>query len=194
MPKGVVSMAELEALIYRTTAGPKLVDLVKDARRFIMYHNRSIEEAPLQAYVSALVFSPTSSFIRKLFDKEAPPWVSIKPSMTENWSACLQTLEGHSGPVYSLAWWPSLTTRRGWHRRRTTRPLRSGTQRAAPVCRRLKATAVRLARWPSLTTRRGWRRRRLTTPLRSGTQRAAPVYRHLRATAIGSGWWSSLTT
>ena len=67
-----------------------------------MYHNRAIEEAPLQVYVSALVFSPMSSLIRKLFEKEAPSWISIKPPMTENWSACLQTLEGHSGSVTSV--------------------------------------------------------------------------------------------
>jgi WD40 repeat protein len=68
-----------------------------------MYHNRAIEEAPLQSYVSALVFSPRLSLIRKLFEKEAPPWVSIKTPMTENWSPCLQTLEGHSNFVTSVA-------------------------------------------------------------------------------------------
>ena len=26
--------------------------------------------------------------------------------MEENWSACLQTLEGHSGPIWSIAWSP----------------------------------------------------------------------------------------
>ena len=86
----------------RTTSAGALLDLVKDAHRFIMYHNRAIEEAPLQAYVSALVFSPRLSLIRKLFEKEAPPWVSMKPPMTENWSACLQTLEGHSRSVSSV--------------------------------------------------------------------------------------------
>ncbi|ORY16324.1 NACHT domain-domain-containing protein [Clohesyomyces aquaticus] len=109
MPKGVASMAELEALIHKTTGTSALLDLVKDARRFIMYHKGAIEEAPLQAYVSALVFSPRLSLVRNLFEKEAPPWISIKPPMTENWSACLQTLEGHSDWVRSVAFSPDST-------------------------------------------------------------------------------------
>ncbi|KAL5388639.1 hypothetical protein DPSP01_002745 [Paraphaeosphaeria sporulosa] len=85
---------------------PILLDLVKDARRFIMYFKGAIEAAPLQAYVSAMVFSPRLSLVRKFFEREAPPWVSIKPPMTEDWSACLQTLEGHSGGVRSVAFSP----------------------------------------------------------------------------------------
>ncbi|KAK7177940.1 nwd1 protein [Paraphaeosphaeria sporulosa] len=103
MPKGVASMAELEALIHKTTGTAAVLDLVKDARRFIMYHKRAIEEAPLQAYVSALVFSPRLSLIRNLFEKEAAPWVSVKSPMAENGSACLHTLEGHSSSVNSVA-------------------------------------------------------------------------------------------
>ncbi|KAK7184913.1 Vegetative incompatibility protein HET-E-1-like protein 15, partial [Paraphaeosphaeria sporulosa] len=106
IPKGVVLMAELEALIYKRTGTPILLDLVKDARRFIMYFKGAIEAAPLQAYVSAMVFSPRLSLVRKFFEREAPPWVSIKPPMTEDWSACLQTLEGHSGGVRSVAFSP----------------------------------------------------------------------------------------
>jgi hypothetical protein len=64
--------------------GESDLDLVKDARRFIMYHNRAIEKISLQTFVSALVFSSRLSLIQKLFEKEAPPWVSIKTPMTEN--------------------------------------------------------------------------------------------------------------
>ncbi len=46
--------------------------LVQDTRRFILAHQDTIEEAPLQAYVSALVFSPTQSLTRKLFSHEEP--------------------------------------------------------------------------------------------------------------------------
>ena len=68
-----------------------------------MYHKGAIENAPLQTYVSALVFSPTESLIRSLFQHEAPPWLTIKPTMMDEWGACLQTLEGHSGVVRSVA-------------------------------------------------------------------------------------------
>ena len=68
-----------------------------------MYHKRAIENSPLQAYASALVFSPTRSLIRGLFKEEEPKWITIRPAMGDKWSACLQTLEGHSGWVWSVA-------------------------------------------------------------------------------------------
>src|SRR5277367_2866229 len=68
-----------------------------------MYHKRAIENSPLQAYASALVFSPARSLIRGLFKEEEPKWITIKPAMGDKWSACLQTLEGHSGSVRSVA-------------------------------------------------------------------------------------------
>jgi WD40 repeat protein len=64
-----------------------------------MYHKGGIESAPLQAYVSALVFSPRQSVIQNIFKREAPPWLTIIPAMT---GACLQTLEGHSDYVRSV--------------------------------------------------------------------------------------------
>ena len=68
-----------------------------------MYHKGAIESSPLQAYTSALLFSPTKSLIRRLFQHEEPKWVTIKPAPGASWSACLQTLEGHSGGVWSVA-------------------------------------------------------------------------------------------
>src|SRR2546423_1082029 len=61
-----------------------------------MYHKRAIENSPLQAYASALLFSPARSLIRCLFKEEEPKLIAIKPTMRDEWSACLQTLEGHS--------------------------------------------------------------------------------------------------
>ncbi|KAK7189040.1 beta transducin-like protein HET-E4s, partial [Paraphaeosphaeria sporulosa] len=52
---------------------------------------------------------PRLSLVRKLFEKEVPPWISTKLPMTENWSACLQTLEGHSDTVTSVAFSPDST-------------------------------------------------------------------------------------
>jgi WD40 repeat protein len=68
-----------------------------------MYHRQAIEDYPLQTYASALLFSPTGSVIRKLFQHEAPDGVTIKPGMSDSWSACLQTLEGHSSSFWSVA-------------------------------------------------------------------------------------------
>ena len=77
--------------------------LVRDARRFIMYHRFAIERSPLQAYASALLFSPASSVVRGLFKEEEPKWLMIKPDIANKWSACLQTLEGQSNWVWSVA-------------------------------------------------------------------------------------------
>jgi WD40 repeat protein len=68
-----------------------------------MYHKRLIENSPLQVYASALLFSPARSLIRCYFKEEEPNLIVIKPAMRDEWSACLQTLEGHSSGVHSVA-------------------------------------------------------------------------------------------
>ena len=68
-----------------------------------MYHKGAIESYPLQTYASALLFSPTGSLVRQLFKHEEPEAISIRPPVSEEWSACLQTLEGHSNWVSSVA-------------------------------------------------------------------------------------------
>jgi WD40 repeat protein len=59
-----------------------------------------MERSPLQAYASALLFSPQQSLTKRLFQHEETTRTTIKPPMDDDWSACLQTLEGHSGVVY----------------------------------------------------------------------------------------------
>ncbi|KAF1958418.1 WD40 repeat-like protein [Byssothecium circinans] len=103
MSKGVISIAKLEALIQERADASALVGTIRDAHRFIMRHKWAIENSPLQAYVSALLFSPARSLIRGLFKKEEPTWITTKPGMEDKWSACLQTLEGHSDEVSSVA-------------------------------------------------------------------------------------------
>lgn len=85
------------------------MELVRDARRFIMSHKWVIENSPLQAYASALLFSPTRSLMRGLFKREEPSWIIIKPAMEDKWSPCLSTLEGHSDSVESVAFSPDST-------------------------------------------------------------------------------------
>jgi hypothetical protein len=72
-------------------------------RRFLLSHKGIIEIAPLQVYISALLFSPTNSLTRRLFSQEEPSWIELKPGVEANWNACLQTLEGHDGFVTSVA-------------------------------------------------------------------------------------------
>ncbi|KAH6985561.1 hypothetical protein EDB80DRAFT_873167 [Ilyonectria destructans] len=105
MPEGVVAMTKLEALLEESNKS-RLFDLIRDARRFILSHWWAIGNAPLQAYASALIFSPRRSMTRKLFEGEEPNWIVTKPATAEDWDACLATLEGHWNAVYSVAFSP----------------------------------------------------------------------------------------
>ncbi|KAL5371406.1 hypothetical protein DPSP01_014286 [Paraphaeosphaeria sporulosa] len=103
MAKGVVSIARLCSLVQDVHGGEELRRLFEDAHRFIMYHKGPIESYPLQSYASALLFSPTESAIRRLFQHEEPEGITVRPAMNSSWSACLQTLEGHRSTVTSVA-------------------------------------------------------------------------------------------
>jgi WD40 repeat protein len=65
-----------------------------------------IEQAPLQLYCSALIFTPVQSIVRKAFEKCIQSWIQIKPKVQERWDALLQTLEGHTSSVMSVAFSP----------------------------------------------------------------------------------------
>ncbi|KAM6513563.1 hypothetical protein FALCPG4_015956 [Fusarium falciforme] len=102
MSEGVIAIQKLEALV-RNIEMPPLADLVRDAHRFVLFNKPAIEIAPLQVYVSALVFSPARSLVKRLFENEAPRWVMLKPAIEAGWNACMQTLEGHREEVLSVA-------------------------------------------------------------------------------------------
>ncbi|KAL9095674.1 MAG: hypothetical protein Q9165_002106 [Trypethelium subeluteriae] len=97
--KGLVAMARLETLVKGGAGEPSLFELVHDAHRFLRSSKQAIEASPLQAYVSALLFSPACSLIRRCFEKEEPDWIRIMPAVKDTWGARLQTLEGHRKPV-----------------------------------------------------------------------------------------------
>ncbi|PQE18235.1 Vegetative incompatibility HET-E-1 protein [Rutstroemia sp. NJR-2017a WRK4] len=84
----------------------ELYTLIYDAKRFVLHNRTGIEQAPLQIYCSALFFAPEESIVRKAFPKSIPYWISKISTTRSNWSAALQTLEGHSGWVRSVAFSP----------------------------------------------------------------------------------------
>jgi WD40 repeat protein len=85
---------------------PTLGAVVYDAKRFLRSHSSIIEEAPLQAYCSALVFSPEASIIRRLYMHQLPKWIVRAPALSEDWSMYLQTLS-HPSPVNAVALSPN---------------------------------------------------------------------------------------
>ncbi|KAL8284627.1 hypothetical protein RB600_009170 [Gaeumannomyces tritici] len=77
--------------------------LLRDSRRVILNHCAIIDTSPLQIYCSAIVFAPEESVVQKMFRNQFPTWLSLVPQVDRNWDACLQTLEGHSDEVSSVA-------------------------------------------------------------------------------------------
>ncbi|KAF2844283.1 hypothetical protein T440DRAFT_473517 [Plenodomus tracheiphilus IPT5] len=100
--KGVVSMTKLWSLVREMRTQDELTRLIQDAWRFIVYHKQAIKDYPLQTYASALLFSPTDSLIKRFFQDEEQQGITISPAMSDGWSACLQTLEGHNESVRSV--------------------------------------------------------------------------------------------
>ncbi|KAF1810155.1 hypothetical protein P152DRAFT_475732, partial [Eremomyces bilateralis CBS 781.70] len=102
---GIHAIAALESFVSSSSC-PALWSFLHDAKRFVLYNRRAIEQAPLQTYSSALVFAPTSSIIRENFKGCIPRWMRVLPKVEEKWIAVLQTLEGHSDVVEAVAFSP----------------------------------------------------------------------------------------
>ncbi|KAJ6030550.1 hypothetical protein N7460_010816 [Penicillium canescens] len=85
---------------------PQLAAFLQDAKRFILKNHQIADEAPLQVYCAGVIFAPERSIIRREFTSKIPTWVTQLPRVEENWSAELQALDGHSSPVYSVAFSP----------------------------------------------------------------------------------------
>lgn len=65
-----------------------------------------LAKAPLQLYSSGLAFSPTQSVFRRSFDSQTSAGIDIRTQLPSEWSACIQTLEGHSDGVNSVVFSP----------------------------------------------------------------------------------------
>lgn len=77
--------------------------VVHDALRFAMWSGSGIQKAPLQVYYGALVFAPERSIVRHQFKQEMPEGVQVKCGLDEDLGSLLQTLEGHTDQVTSVA-------------------------------------------------------------------------------------------
>ncbi|KAJ5368809.1 Vegetative incompatibility protein HET-E-1 [Penicillium cataractarum] len=81
-----------------------------DAVRFVLNCRSIVDQAPLQVYLSALVFAPTKCIVREMFSQCIPRWLRQTPKLEKNWSACLQVLEGHQGQVTIVIFSPDGST------------------------------------------------------------------------------------
>ncbi|CEL08493.1 hypothetical protein ASPCAL11642 [Aspergillus calidoustus] len=98
--KATSYIQKLQGLVVSATRGKKISAFLYDAKRFLLYNFSAIEKAPLQAYSSALIFSPKNSLIRKTFKDCVPNWITQLPNVTKNWSALEQTFEPTSDDAF----------------------------------------------------------------------------------------------
>ncbi|KAG5823866.1 hypothetical protein H9Q74_006016 [Fusarium xylarioides] len=81
-----------------------LLPLLKDIRRFLLSHWDIIRERPLQAYGTALIFSPTYSLIQNLFWDSRLPGIKDFRGAVDPWNPCLKELPfRNTGEIDSLA-------------------------------------------------------------------------------------------
>ncbi|KAL2803394.1 putative wd40 protein [Aspergillus granulosus] len=100
----VGAINRLQSYTQNTKKG-ELLGFLNDAKRFVLKNRQIAEIAPLQLYSSGLMFCPRNSVIRELFKNQLSNWHQL-PRVKEEWSAELQTLEGHSNEVNSVTFSP----------------------------------------------------------------------------------------
>ncbi|CAJ0544414.1 Ff.00g036040.m01.CDS01 [Fusarium sp. VM40] len=99
--KAVQRLKELAS--QRIQSGPQeLKDLIEDTVRWTLNHRSIMDNAPMQLYDSALLFSPQRSKIRQCFDTEAPKSIETLCSSFHEWDACLLTISGVSSEFQSV--------------------------------------------------------------------------------------------
>ncbi|KAF3281948.1 hypothetical protein TWF970_001898 [Orbilia oligospora] len=97
---------DLQSIARNDDKAVKLLELLRDIERFIRFNQSLIAEAPLQMYMSALLFLPEKSVVKALFSPSCLDWVRKTPVIEEDWGLQLQTLEGHKGCVSSVIFSP----------------------------------------------------------------------------------------
>ncbi|KAN0086965.1 hypothetical protein V8E54_000653 [Elaphomyces granulatus] len=108
LSSGVLSIKKLLHKVQSlfTTSSRRFVGFLRDAEKVVLKYRSIVERAPLQIYGSALIFSPMRSEVRMQHWKERLSSIKNVVGIREGWDPCLQTLEGHSDPVYAVAFSP----------------------------------------------------------------------------------------
>ncbi|KAF3315728.1 hypothetical protein TWF173_003295 [Orbilia oligospora] len=107
--ENTIQMINNLKMITDALKGKKLLALLYDIKRFLLQNKYIIAKAPLQTYVSAIMFAPEESLVRKLFSPEKMiPWVRQSPRVQKTWDPLLQTLEGHRFRVLAVAFFDGI--------------------------------------------------------------------------------------
>ncbi|KAF5022983.1 hypothetical protein F66182_4940 [Fusarium sp. NRRL 66182] len=102
VPVAVRAIQKLQKLVLGTEYH-ELASVLRDANRFVLYFKSAIELFPLQTYTSGLLFSPKSSVARQAFKQHTVETSWLNLPVSEDWDACVQTLEGHTSTVSNIA-------------------------------------------------------------------------------------------
>jgi WD40 repeat protein len=90
--------------------GKQLLSLLDDASRFALYNRYILDQAPLQTYVSALLFEPSLSNVRQMFGDGLREYFEVIPQVPDRWGAERQKFEGHDCGVTAVAFSPDSKT------------------------------------------------------------------------------------
>ncbi|EUC38905.1 hypothetical protein COCCADRAFT_81837 [Bipolaris zeicola 26-R-13] len=104
-----LAMLRLRITSWKLFKGNSLYHLIYDACQFEKRFGDIIERYPLQTYVSPLLFSPTSSLIRQLFQHEKPRHIVIQPGGSEGWGKFPGTAPKPKGTVNPVVFSPDST-------------------------------------------------------------------------------------
>ncbi|KAK6398339.1 hypothetical protein LTR81_025593 [Elasticomyces elasticus] len=80
--------------------------MLEDASRLALRNRYIIDEAPLQIYMSALLFAPSQSSVRQMFGDALHKHFEMMPAIPERWGAETLKLEGHDSVVNAVAFSP----------------------------------------------------------------------------------------
>jgi WD40 repeat protein len=83
-----------------------LLSILDDASRFALRNRYIIDEAPLQIYMSALLFAPLVSNIRQAHGDSLLKYFDVMPHVPDRWGAERQKLEGHENHIDAVAFSP----------------------------------------------------------------------------------------
>ncbi|PYI13145.1 hypothetical protein BO99DRAFT_486042 [Aspergillus violaceofuscus CBS 115571] len=98
-------ISTLQSRIWKSM-NTELSDFLYDADRFVRQNSYMAGIAPLQLYRAGLVFAPNRSIIKKAFHSKVIGQQIQVTGVEDYWSSNLQTFEGHSSRVNSVAFSP----------------------------------------------------------------------------------------
>ncbi|KAH7905122.1 hypothetical protein BJ138DRAFT_1073016, partial [Hygrophoropsis aurantiaca] len=81
------------------------LNLLEDANHLVLMYFYPINQSALQIYHSALPFTPLSTQIRKIYQKELAGGIAVQYGLTDNWNACVQEIPV-TGRISSIAFSP----------------------------------------------------------------------------------------